>query len=105
MRAASQYREDELGLYAMDRENPSTELWTASTTLLDALEELYGTTVQLISERTRELGSAVDQPPTATDGAQLRHERQTQHLLKNQLTELAAAVCTNMEDKLRATSR
>jgi nuclear pore complex protein Nup133 len=105
MRAASQYREKELGLYATDRENPATELWTAATGLLDALESLYNTTVRLIAERTRDLGSAVDQAPSDTDVPQLRAQRATQQLLKDQLTELAAALCTNMEDKLRATSR
>lgn len=89
----------------MDRQNPSIELWTASTPILDALEVLYNTTVRLLTERTRDFGTAIDQAAGPNDVSGLREQRSTQNAMKNHLTKLAAALCTNMEDKLRATSR
>jgi nuclear pore complex protein Nup133 len=86
-----------------------------------SLEDLYYTTETLIADRTRDLGSAIDAPPTAGDAAagigasagagvgagvgDVKAQRAIQNLLKNQMAELAAAMCNNMEDKLRATSR
>lgn len=62
-------------------------------------------TEQLIADRTRDLGSAIDTAPTPSDTPDMKAQRQMQYLLKNQMAEIAAAVCANMEDKLRATSR
>ena len=66
---------------------------------------MYSATEQLIADRSRDLGSAIDSAPTPSDAPDLRAQRQTQYFLKNQLAELAAALLANMEDKLRATSR
>jgi hypothetical protein len=76
---------------------------------MNALEHLYSSTETLIADRTRELGSAIDAPASALDGpgsaGDMKSHRAVQNVLKNQLAELAAALCNNMEDKLRATSR
>lgn len=94
----------------MDRQSPSVEQWTAQTTLMSALEDLYMRTEALIADRTRDLGSAIDAAATVADnaggaGVDIKTQRMIQGTLKNQLAELAAALCNNMEDKLRATSR
>ncbi|WWD16353.1 hypothetical protein CI109_100779 [Kwoniella shandongensis] len=105
VRTAAQYREAEQGLYEVDRERPAIELWTARDSLIDALDFLYSTTEQLIKERSRDLGSVIDESPSENGAPQLRHEQQVQTQLKSQMANLAAALCTNMEDKCRATSR
>lgn len=106
-KAASKYREEELALYEIDREKPSSPLWTARDTLIDALESLYGSTERLIKDRTRDFGSVVDEAPSATGagGSELRDQQVKQNLLKNQMRDLAAALCINMEDRLRVASR
>ncbi|WWC58351.1 uncharacterized protein I303_100891 [Kwoniella dejecticola CBS 10117] len=104
-RAAAQYREEELYTYEIDREKPAIEMWTAQDSLLDALDSLYTTTEKLIEERSRDLGSAIDEPPSDTAEPGLKKEQQLQSRLKGQMAILAAALCTNMEDKCRATSR
>lgn len=78
------------------------ELWTAADKIIDELEALYDTTQQLIKDRTRRLGSIVDEAPTArARGSDLGHQQKDQYTLKEQMTHLAAALCENMEDKLR----
>ncbi|WRT63927.1 uncharacterized protein IL334_000854 [Kwoniella shivajii] len=104
-RAAAQYREEELYTYEIDRERPVVEIWTAQDSLIEALDFLYTTTEALIKERTRDLGSVIDEPPSDVVEAALKREQQQQSRLKGQMAILAAALCTNMEDKCRATSR
>ncbi|WVR03681.1 hypothetical protein IAU60_000676 [Kwoniella sp. DSM 27419] len=104
-RAAAQYREDELYTYEIDREKPAIEIWTAQDSLIEALDFLFSTTEQLIKERTRDLGSVIDETCTAASDLAPRTEQQLQSRLKSQMAILAAALCTNMEDKCRATSR
>ncbi|OWZ65412.1 hypothetical protein AYX14_06233 [Cryptococcus neoformans] len=112
-RAAAQYREEESDLYAIDREKPAIEMWTASDNLIDSLDHLYTLTEALIKERTRELGSVIDETPVAggptgrieTGKEELRKEQVVQAMLKRQMGWLAAALCTNMEDKCRVVVR
>ncbi|OCF44072.1 hypothetical protein I317_02025 [Kwoniella heveanensis CBS 569] len=104
-RAAAQYREEELHTYEIDREKPAIEIWTAQDTLIEALDFLFSTTEALIKERTRDLGSVIDEPANERSEPNLRAEQQLQSRLKGQMAILAAALCTNMEDKCRATSR
>ncbi|WWC86014.1 uncharacterized protein L201_000885 [Kwoniella dendrophila CBS 6074] len=104
-RAAAQYREEELHTYEIDREKPAIEIWTAQDPLVEALDFLYNTTEGLIKERTRDLGSVIDEPYSESSEPNLKKEQQLQSRLKGQMTILAAALCTNMEDKCRATSR
>lgn len=77
---------------------------------MSPLEDLYSITETLIAERTRDLGSAIDSIPSAIEAqgqgqGEIKSQRSVQNILKNQLAELAAALCNNMEDKLRTTSR
>ncbi|ADV23780.1 Hypothetical protein CGB_H0250C [Cryptococcus gattii WM276] len=112
-RAAAQYREEESDLYAIDREKPAIEMWTASDNLIDSLDHLYTLTEVLIKERTRELGSVIDEAPVTggptgrieTGKEELRKEQVVQAMLKRQMGWLAAALCTNMEDKCRVVVR
>ncbi|WVO24839.1 uncharacterized protein IAS62_006218 [Cryptococcus decagattii] len=112
-RAAAQYREEESDLYAIDREKPAIEMWTASDNLIDSLDHLYTLTEALIKERTRELGSVIDEAPVTggptgrieTGKEELRKEQVVQAMLKRQMGWLAAALCTNMEDKCRVVVR
>lgn len=103
-RAASKFREEEQGIYEIDRLHPRSEFWTASSVLIDALDYLYTATHQLIQSRTRQLGSVVDRPPSETSDQALRHEQHKQGLLKGQMTLTAAALLTNMEDRIRVAS-
>ncbi|KAK8861724.1 hypothetical protein IAR55_002547 [Kwoniella newhampshirensis] len=105
VRTAAQYCEAEQGLYEVNRDKPAIELWTAGDDFIDALDFLYSTTEKLIRERTRDLGSVIDEPHSSTGDPHLRHEQDVQSQLKSQMAYLAAALCTNMEDKCRATSR
>ncbi|KIR25774.1 nuclear pore complex protein Nup133 [Cryptococcus deuterogattii LA55] len=112
-RAAAQYREEESDLYAIDREKPAIEMWTASDNLIDSLDHLYTLTEALIKERTRELGSVIDEAPVIggptgrieAGKEELRKEQVVQAMLKRQMGWLAAALCTNMEDKCRVVVR
>jgi nuclear pore complex protein Nup133 len=103
LRAASQYRETDL--YEVNRERPAIELWTASDVMIDAIESLYSATEQLIKDRTRDFGSVIDEPPSQAASPELRRKQVDQSTLKTQMTDLAAALCSNMEDKMRAASR
>ena len=87
-------------MYEIDRQHPTEEPWTAQDPLIDALDFLYATTEQLITDRTRALGSVIDEAPSESN-AGLRAEQSRQAVLKRQMTELAAALCINMEDKCR----
>nr|ODN90385.1 hypothetical protein L204_05990 [Cryptococcus depauperatus CBS 7855] len=108
-RAAARYREEESDSYEINRETPSIEMWTASDPLLNSLEYLYTTTERVIEERTRELGSAVDeatlQQQQIPGNEELRKEQILQGQLKRQMGWLAAALCANMEDKCRVSVR
>ncbi|WVQ78640.1 hypothetical protein IAT38_000727 [Cryptococcus sp. DSM 104549] len=111
VRAAAQYREEEATTYDIDREMPAVELWTASDALIDSMDYLYSATEQLIRERTRDLGSVIDEAPAPAalaivggDGG-LKKEQVLQATLKRQMASLAAALCANMEDKCRVTVR
>ncbi|WVQ77306.1 hypothetical protein IAR50_006990 [Cryptococcus sp. DSM 104548] len=111
-RAAAQYREEESELYGVDREKPAEEMWTASDELLGMLEELYARTEAGIKERTRVLGSVIDEPPASSSARsgpggneELKKEQVLQGMLKRQMGWLAAVLCTNMEDKCRVVVR
>lgn len=102
-RAAAQYREDHRNTYEIDRLHPLVEQWTAKASLVDALESLYNDTKIAIEGRTRELGSIVDEA-SETSNPSMKKEKALQRHLKDQLAFLAAALCENMEDKLRTRS-
>jgi len=109
IRAASQLRLHETETYQVDKLHPMAELWTASDGIIGDLDSLYGATQRLIKDRTRTYGSAVDEPPPAHPSAAAVASgavaaQKDQALLKHQMAHLAAALCDNMEDKLRTSA-
>lgn len=100
-------RENGVNVYQVDRQHPAVALWTASDTLINDVEALYIATEKLIKTRTRTLGSVVDEAPPTTGAAantELAVQQRDQDVLKQQMTSLAAALCDNMEDKLRTSA-
>lgn len=106
-RTAARYREEEVATYEIDREKPAVEVWTAQDSLIDALDFLFSTTERLIKERTRDLGSVIDEQAKEHEHSEqnLKKEQHLQAQLKGQMASLAAALCANMEDKCRTTVR
>jgi nuclear pore complex protein Nup133 len=109
LRAAAQLREHEADVYQVDRMHPMAELWTASDGIMGDLDNLYSATQRLIKDRTRHFGSVVDEAPAArpTPAAVASGSvaaQKDQALLKHQMAHLAAALCDNMEDKLRTSA-
>ena len=98
-------REDEQALYEIDRERPAIELWTSQDSFLDHMESLYTATETLIGERTRRLGTVIDERPVAGGNDNLYIEQIKQDRLKDQMTYFAASLCSNMEDRVRFASR
>lgn len=94
-------RDVDTTVYQVDRERPSVELWTASDAIIDDLDALYSATQRLIKDRTRQLGSVVDEPAAQNADSKLARQQRDQATLKMQMAQLAAALCENMEDKLR----
>lgn len=101
IRTASQIREDGNPKYEIERLKPATELWTAQDSILQAVEYLYFATQRAIAERTRSLGTVVDELPSDHSTEELRKHQAKQNLLKDHMAALAAALCINMEDKVR----
>jgi hypothetical protein len=77
------------------------EPWKSRTQLLEALEYLYFNTERLIHARTREFGSSVDETPLEGQSGQLAEAQRVQTMLKSQLCDLAAVLCSSVEDRLR----
>lgn len=68
------------------------EAWTAQSATVQLLESLFALTVNLIPDRTRELGSSIDAASTEFSGAvseELKREHRVQAELKTQLCSLA----------------
>ncbi|ORX35321.1 Non-repetitive/WGA-negative nucleoporin C-terminal-domain-containing protein [Kockovaella imperatae] len=105
VRVASTFREDQGAAYEVDMDRPEISLWTAKDSLIDGLDFLYTTTEHLIKDRTRTLGSVIDESSSGDRDSENRPQRQRQALLKDQLTQLAAALCAQMEDRLRRAKR
>lgn len=80
------------------------ELWTASAPIIHALESLYHATVDVLKARTRELGSAVNQPLGMLDSADVQRDKLLQNDLKELLSKLAAALLINMEARIQVYS-
>lgn len=105
LRESARLREDEHELYDVERARPAIELWTSQDSFLDNIEALYITTERLIQDRTRELGSVIDERPVEGTNERLYLEQVKQERLKDQMTYLSASLCSNMEDRVRSESR
>lgn len=104
LRSAALLREHETGTYQVDRTHPVVELWTASDTIIGDLDSLYSATQRLIKDRTRTYGSVVDETPPPHAANNATQQQKDQAVLKHQMAQLAAALCENMEDKLRTSA-
>lgn len=109
LRASFRHREETSEKYGITRSESLLEPWTCTPNVLDALEHLVSLTENIIRERSREQGSALDEEPvrfggngsTSTAGAELSAGQAVQRELKEQLCELGAALCQGFEDRLR----
>lgn len=106
-RAALRYRKESGPLYGIEENNgASFEAWTAQPTSVALLESLYSLTVNLIPDRTRELGSGIDAALPSTSlgtgevGAREREQR-LQGELKAQLCSLAEITLACYEERLQ----
>lgn len=68
------------------------------------MEYLFTATERLIQDRTRDLGSVIDERPVADGDERLLREQTKQERLKDQMTYLGASLCSNMEDRVRYAS-
>jgi nuclear pore complex protein Nup133 len=68
------------------------------------MEFLFSSTERLIQERTRDLGSVIDERPIEGRDDRLHREQIKQERLKDQMTYLGASLCSNMEDRVRFAS-
>lgn len=103
-RAALRYRKESGPLYGISADSPAAfEPWTAQSTSVQLLETLYSLTVNLIPDRTRELGSSIDTASTefssASEEAKREHRVQTE--LKAHLCSLAEVALACYEERLR----
>jgi nuclear pore complex protein Nup133 len=104
LRESARLREDEQHLYEIDRLRPAIELWTSQDSFLSTMEYLFSATEQLIQDRTRDLGSVIDERPTEGGDDRLHREQVKQERLKDQMTYIGASLCSNMEDRVRFAS-
>lgn len=68
------------------------------------MEYLFSATEQLIQDRTRDLGSVIDERPIEGGDDRLHREQVKQERLKDQMTYIGASLCSNMEDRVRFAS-
>ncbi|GMK59789.1 hypothetical protein CspeluHIS016_0900060 [Cutaneotrichosporon spelunceum] len=99
LRSSDTWRMDEMDLYAIDVNRVMVDLWTASDSLLNDMDSLYGLTHKVIQDRTRRIGTIVDEESgNATGSIALKQKEQVE--LKAQMTILADGLCENVADKL-----
>lgn len=99
-RAGLRYRKEFGGLYGVTEGEGGAafEGWTAEPTSVHLLEALFSVTVNLIPDRTRELGSSIDSSlPTGGGGGE---EQKIQLELKNQLCSLAELALACYSERL-----
>ncbi|ETS62210.1 hypothetical protein PaG_03785 [Moesziomyces aphidis] len=103
-RASLRYRKEHGRLYGIDaNKDAAFEAWTAQSGSVQLLETLYSISVNLIPDRTRELGSSIDVAPTEYSGAgdEVKREQRVQAELKAQLCTLADVAMACYEERLR----
>ncbi|PWN41568.1 hypothetical protein IE81DRAFT_171999 [Ceraceosorus guamensis] len=101
--AARVFRRDSGKVYAFQATQTAFEAWSITASDLDVLEGLFHTTLRLVNERTRELGTAVDanvQEGFNTEGSAPLSPARLQKELKLQLCELASNALATFEERL-----
>ncbi|SNX83851.1 uncharacterized protein MEPE_02559 [Melanopsichium pennsylvanicum] len=102
-RAALRYRKEFGPLYGLTESNASAyEPWTAQPVSTHLLETLFSVTVNLIPDRNRELGSAIDVAATEFSSAseEQKREQKVQSELKAQLCSLAEIALSCYSERL-----
>lgn len=95
---------NEMDLYAIDPNRAAVDLWTASDSLLNDMDALYALTRKVIQDRTRRIGTIVDEESdNATGNVALQQKEQAE--FKAQMTTLADGLCENVADKLRVAEK
>uniref|UniRef100_V5EQE0 Uncharacterized protein n=2 Tax=Kalmanozyma brasiliensis (strain GHG001) TaxID=1365824 RepID=V5EQE0_KALBG len=102
-RAALRYRKESGPLYGILDAPTVFEPWTAQTGSVQLLESLFSLTVNLIPDRTRELGSSIDAPSTefSSVSEEVKREYRVQVELKTQLVSLAELALACYTERLR----
>ncbi|CAK9785321.1 unnamed protein product [Cutaneotrichosporon oleaginosum] len=99
LRASDAWRMNEMELYAIDASRATVDLWTASDSLLNDMDSLYGFTRKAIQDRTRRIGTIVDEESGSSTGS-IALQQKEQAELKTQMTTLAEGLCENVVDRL-----
>lgn len=84
----------------MQEDKVTVDRWTASDTLLRDMDALYASTRSAITDRTRRIGTIVDEV-SSNALASLSQQQKEQAELKAQMTILAEGLCENIVDKLQ----
>lgn len=101
-RSALRYRKESGPLYGIASDsNVVVEAWTAQSSSVQLLETLFSITVNLIPDRTRELGSSIDAASTEVSSAseEAKREHRVQVELKGQLCSLAEIALSCYEER------
>ena len=100
-------RQQQSEIYGLDASTLGFESWMAKTAMLSVLESTYDRTRKLLRDRTRELGSSIDDNPTdyqnapATKATQKLLSRQSeQEELRQQLCSIAELAIEAYEDRI-----
>ncbi|SPO23832.1 uncharacterized protein UTRI_03640_B [Ustilago trichophora] len=102
-KAALRYRKESGPLYGIVTDKVVVETWTAASVSVQLLETLFSITVNLIPDRTRELGSGIDAHATeysSTASEEVKREQRVQVELKGQLCSLADIALCCYEERL-----
>lgn len=93
---------NEESLYAIKVDKVTVDLWTASDTLLSDMDSLYAYTKKVIADRTRRIGTIVDEVSAgANASSDIGLQQKEQAELKAQMSVLAEGLCENLADKLQ----
>lgn len=82
-------------------EKVTNDLWTAADTLLSDMDSLFALTRKVIQDRTRRIGTIVDEVSMNSSTSEIGIQQREQGELKEQMTTMAEGLCMNVADKLQ----
>ncbi|TIB64724.1 hypothetical protein E3P78_01027 [Wallemia ichthyophaga] len=101
------FRQQQSEIYGLDASARGFESWMAKTKMLHVLEMTYERTRKLLRDRTRELGSSIDDNPTDYENApstkatqKLIGRQSEQEELRQQLCSIAELTIESYEDRI-----
>ncbi|CDZ97230.1 Nuclear pore complex, Nup133 component (sc Nup133) [Phaffia rhodozyma] len=108
-KASFRHREETGVKYGISpSESSLSEPWTCTKAVLESLDYLVISTEAIIHQRSREFGSSLDEEPSSAEmsdgrfGApEIKQGQETQREFKEQLCELAAALFSSFEERIR----